>query len=190
MTPSLPDLPSQLTRLTGAVPATLSRVPGVVRGGVPLDVREAMTSATALRVVMNAYPPFLFAGIRVKELTDDFRHARVELRLSRATANYVGTQYGGSLYSMTDPFWMIMILRNLGDDYVVWDKRGEIEFVAPGTSHVTTSFDLTDSVLEEIREAAAGGEKVLRWFDNDVVAEDGTLVARVRKQVYVRRKRR
>jgi hypothetical protein len=34
-----------------------------------------------------------------------------------------------------------------------------------------------------------GSEKALIWFDTDVVGQDGTVIARVRKQVYARRKR-
>lgn len=138
---------------------------------------------------MNAWPPFLFSGIRIEEIGEDFRSVRVRLRRTALTSNYVGTLFGGSLFAMTDPFWMILVLRNLGPGYVVWDKAAQIEFVSPGRSSVTATFDLTDEVLDELRAAAADGAKVLRWFETDVVTDDGTVVARVRKQLYVRRKR-
>ncbi|AXH98016.1 DUF4442 domain-containing protein [Ornithinimicrobium avium] len=138
---------------------------------------------------MNLWPPFLFTGIRVQHLSDDFRSTRVVLRHTPLTSNYVGTAFGGSVFAMTDPFWMIMVLRNLGPDYVVWDRAAQIEFVAPGRGRLTATFGLTEDVLDELREAAAGGAKVLRWFSTDVVADDGTVVARVRKQLYVREKR-
>lgn len=138
---------------------------------------------------MNAWPPFLFSGIRVQRMSADFRHVRVRLRRLPATTNYVGTLFGGSLFAMTDPFWMIMVLRNLGPGYVVWDKAAEIEFVAPGRTSASASFELTEQVLDELRAAAAGGDKVLRWFQTEVVADDGTVIARVRKQIYVRRRR-
>ncbi len=44
--------------------------------------------------------------------------------------------------------------------------------------------------MDEVLVVAASGEKVLRWFESDVVAPDGTVVARVRKQLYIRLKRR
>lgn len=138
---------------------------------------------------MNAWPPFLFSGIRIEEIGEDFRSVRVRLRRTALTSNYVGTLFGGSLFAMTDPFWMILVLRNLGPGYVVWDKAAQVEFVSPGRSSVTATFDLTDEVLDELRAAAADGAKVLRWFETDVVTDDGTVVARVRKQLYVRRKR-
>lgn len=152
--------------------------------------KRLASSAGALRHGMNAWPPFLFAGIRIEHLGEDFRTARVRLRHTPLTSNYVGTLFGGSLFSMTDPFWMIMILRNLGPEYVVWDKAAEIEFVSPGRGSATATFELTEEVLEELRAAAEGGQKVLRWFETAVVGDEGEVVAVVRKQIYVREKRR
>lgn len=147
-------------------------------------------NAARLRRLLNFYPPLLFSGIRVERVDDDFRYARVRLNLRWYNRNYVRTQFGGSLFAMTDPFWMIMALECLGRDYVVWDKAGAIEFVAPGREDVFAEFRLDDAVLDEIRAATAGGEKYLRWFETEVKTAGGEVVARVRKQVYVRRKRR
>lgn len=145
--------------------------------------------ASRLRLVFSLWPPFLFSGIRVTEISDDYRHARVELRLRWYNRNYVKTHFGGSLFSMTDPFWMILMLQRLGPDYLVWDQAGEIQFIKPGKGTVAAEFRLDDAVVDEIRAAAAGGEKVLRWFEVDVRNAAGETVARVRKQLYVRRKR-
>ncbi|MGM1063078.1 DUF4442 domain-containing protein [Saccharothrix sp. Mg75] len=145
--------------------------------------------ASHLRRGMNLWPPFLFAGIRVVELSDDYRRAKVRLRMHRWNRNYVGTHFGGSLFAMTDPFWMLLVLHHLGREHVVWDKAGEIEFVAPGRGTVTAEFHLTDERLDEIRALTRDGDKALVWFENTVTDEAGAVVARVRKQVYARRKR-
>lgn len=142
-----------------------------------------------LRRFMNLWPPFLFAGVRVLEISGDWRRARVALRLRWYNRNYVGTHFGGSLFAMTDPFWMILTLQRLGRDYIVWDKAGEIEFVAPGRADVFADFHVDDAMLEEIRAATANGEKYLRWCETPVVTANGEVIARVRKQIYVRRKR-
>ena len=142
-----------------------------------------------LRIGMNLWPPFLFTGIHVTDIGQDWRSARVELRLRPWNRNYVGTQFGGSLFAKTDPYWMLLMLHALPRDYIVWDKAAEIEFVKPGRSTVHADFRLDDSVIEEVIAAAAGGEKVLRWFDTDVIDAEGEVVARVRKQLYIRRKR-
>ena len=152
-------------------------------------IKSLATHHRTLQHGMNAWPPFLFSGIRIQRMSPDLRQVTVRLRKLPATTNYVGTLFGGSLFAMTDPFWMIMVLRNLGPGYVVWDKAAEIEFVSPGRASVSATFELTEDVLTELREAAEDGSKVLRWFETDVVADDGTVVARVRKQLYVRRKR-
>ncbi|HEY6894218.1 MAG TPA: DUF4442 domain-containing protein [Rhodanobacteraceae bacterium] len=148
-----------------------------------------MPSARALRRILNLWPPFLFAGIRVLEVSDDMRRARVVLKRHWYNRNFVGTHFGGSLFAMTDPFWMIMTLYRLGDGYIVWDKAAEIEFVEATKAPVYAEFVLDDATIAEIRAATDGGEKHLRWFGTDIRTADGELVARVRKQVYVRRKR-
>jgi hypothetical protein len=145
-------------------------------------------SASTLRRVLNVWPPFLFAGIRVRAFSPDFRHARVELRQRWYNRNFVGTHFGGSLFAMTDPFWMIMTMQSLGDGYIVWDKAAEIEFTKPGRGTVMADFRLDDAVLDGIRAATANGDKCLHWFETPVVDAAGDVVARVRKQVYVRRK--
>ncbi|MFN4115934.1 MAG: DUF4442 domain-containing protein [Inhella sp.] len=141
---------------------------------------------TLLRHGFNLWPPFLLAGIHVTALGK--RHARVELRARPWNRNYVGTHFGGSLFAMTDPFWMILILRQLGRDHFVWDKASEIEFVKPGRGTVVAEFRLGDATLDGIRDACAGGDKHLIWLPVEVRDAAGDVVARVRKQIYIRRK--
>ena len=142
-----------------------------------------------LRHIFNVWPPFLLSGIHVTELAPDWSFARVELRMRPWNRNYVGTHFGGSLFAMTDPFWMILVKERLGRDYVVWDQAAQIEFVKPGKGTVAAEFRLDQATLDDLRARAAGGGKVLHWFDTAVVDASGDVVARVRKQVYVRRKR-
>jgi acyl-coenzyme A thioesterase PaaI-like protein len=147
-------------------------------------------SARTLRRVMNLWPPFLFSGIRVLEIGADWRLARAVLKSHWYTRNYVGTHFGGSLFAMTDGFWMILVLNALGRDYIVWDKAAEIEFIAAVREPVYAEFRVEDAVLDEIRAATADGDKCLRWFETTIATAAGIVVARVRKQIYVRRKRR
>ncbi|MDQ3494812.1 MAG: DUF4442 domain-containing protein [Pseudomonadota bacterium] len=146
-------------------------------------------SPGTLRRVLNLWPPFLFTGIHVAAIGEDWRHARVDLRMRPWNRNYVGSHFGGSLFAMTDPFWMLLALHALGSDYIVWDQAGEIAFVKPGRGTVSAEFRIDPAMLDEIRSATAGGDKHLRWCPVDVVDAAGGVVARVRKQLYVRRKR-
>jgi acyl-coenzyme A thioesterase PaaI-like protein len=139
---------------------------------------------------MGWWPPFLGAGIRVRSFSDDLRDAVVELRLGWFNRNYVGTHFGGNLYAMCDPFYMIMLMHNLGGDYLVWDKEGRIEYVAPGRGTVSAHITLSEARIAQIRAQAAGGDRVLPEFEVDVQDESGAVVARVHKTVYVRLKTR
>ena len=147
-----------------------------------------MSKARRLRRLLNIWPPFLFSGIRVLEIGEDWRHARVVLRRRWYNTNYVGTHFGGSLFAMTDPYWMILVMECLGRDYIVWDKAAEIEFVAPGKEDVFAEFHVEDTLLDEIRAATASGDKYLRWLPIEVRTASGELIARISKQIYVRRK--
>jgi acyl-coenzyme A thioesterase PaaI-like protein len=142
-----------------------------------------------LRWLFRVWPPYLFSGIRVTHLADDWSRARVGLRARWYNRNYVGTHFGGSLFAMTDPFWMILLIRRLGPGYRVWDKAADIEFVKPGRGTVVAEFVLDEATVADIRAATEGGDKHLSWFETAVVDAQGEVVARVRKQVYVRRAR-
>lgn len=146
-------------------------------------------SARLLRWVMNLWPPFLGAGIRVRHLSADFREALVEMPLRFYNRNYVGTQFGGSLFAMTDPFFMLMVVHNLDRDYWVWDKSSSIDYLSPGRGLVRAHFRLTDADLDQIRACTARGEKHLHLFRVDVTDAEGLAVARVEKIVYVRRRK-
>lgn len=146
-------------------------------------------SARVLRHVLNLWPPFLFSGIHVVELAGDWSRARVELRMRPWNRNYVGTHFGGSLFAMTDPFWMLLVLHAIGEDHIVWDRAAEISFEKPGRGKVVAEFILEPGTVAAIRAEAADGGKHLRWFDTDILDAGGEVVARVRKQLYVRRKR-
>lgn len=141
-----------------------------------------------LRRFMNLWPPFAFTGIRITRLDPAYRGVTVRLREHWWNRNVAGVHFGGSLFAMTDPFWMLLLLHHLGRDHVVWDKAAEIDFIKPGTGEITAEFTLAEADVARLRELAVGGDKVLEWFSVDVKDSAGAVVARVRKQVYVRRK--
>ena len=141
-----------------------------------------------MRFFMNLLPPFLAAGIHVKRLDPDWKRIDVEMKLHSWNSNYVGTHYGGSLYSMTDPFYMLMLIENLGRDYIVWDKSASIRFRKPGKGTVSVSFQLTDDDIAQIHEALKTEEKIDRTFHLEIKDESGTVVAEVQKVIHIRRK--
>ena len=141
-----------------------------------------------LGTLMNCWPPFLGAGIRVKRISADWKEVDLELKLRWWNANYVGTHYGGSLYSMTDPFYMIMLMENLGTDYVVWDKSATVRFLKPGRGTVRASFRITESEIAEIKKALKSEEKIERTFIVHGKDPDGIVIVDVEKLLHIRRK--
>jgi len=137
---------------------------------------------------MNLWPPFLGAGIKVKHIAADFREVVVSLKLHWYNRNYVGTHFGGSLAAMTDPFYMLMLIHILGNEYTVWDKTSTIDFIAPGRGTVTARFRLNDDQIAEIKNETADRKAYFPALSADIVNESGEVVARVNKKLYVRKK--
>jgi acyl-coenzyme A thioesterase PaaI-like protein len=141
-----------------------------------------------LRHIINFWPPFLAAGIRVTRLQPDWRAVDVEMKLHFWNTNFVGTHYGGSLYSMTDPFYMLMLIKNLGSGYIVWDKSASIRFRKPGKGRMRASFRLEEEQIEAIRRQLESQERVEPVFQVEVKNESGEVVAEVQKVLHVRKK--
>lgn len=134
------------------------------------------------------WPPFLGAGIRVTRVAADFRTIEVEMRLKFFNRNYVGTHFGGSLYSMCDPWFMVMLIENLGPDYIVWDKAATIRFKKPGRGAVKATFHIPSERIAEIKSQAETQAKLEPQFQAVVTDVEGNVVAEVDKLLYVRRK--
>ena len=142
-----------------------------------------------IRRAVNFWPPFLAAGIRVTRWDPDWRAIDVELRLHSWSANFVGTHYGGSLYSMVDPFYMLMLIENLGRDYVVWDKAASIRFRKASKDRVSAGFRITQQQLEDIRQALVTQEKLEPTYSIEIRDDADTLVAEVQKVLHIKKKK-
>lgn len=145
-------------------------------------------SPTVFRHFMNLWPPFWGMRIHILSISDDWRHIRMRMKLSLRNKNYVGTHFGGGLFVMVDPFYMLMLSNILGRDYLVWDKSAQIEFVSPGRTTVFADFRLDEAAIAEIKAQTASGDKFEPTFPVDIVDAQGKIVARVRKTTYIRRK--
>jgi acyl-coenzyme A thioesterase PaaI-like protein len=150
-------------------------------------LRHVEMSAGVLRRGMNLWPPFLGAGVRVTRVADDYREVDVTLKLGLLNRNYFGTQFGGSLFAMTDPFFALMMLKNLGPGYVVWDKAGAIRYRKPGRGDVFARFRLDAAAIARARRATARGGRHEPTFTVAIVDRAGETVAEVDKTLYVRR---
>jgi acyl-coenzyme A thioesterase PaaI-like protein len=140
------------------------------------------------QLLVNLYPPYLGAGVRVTRIADDFHSLDVEMRLRPWNRNYVGTHFGGSLFSMVDPFFMIMLIELLGKPYVVWDKSASIRYRRPGRGTVRAHFEIPPERVTEIREAVDETGKVEPVFRVEIRDAQDEVVAEVEKLLSVKRR--
>jgi hypothetical protein len=140
-----------------------------------------------LPLMFSLYPPYVGAGVRVRAAARGGSALEARMRLRFWNRNLVGTHFGGSLYSLCDPFFMVILRQKLGPGYIVWDKWASIRFRRPGRGTVSAVFDVSDAEVAEIRERADRGEIVEPRFQVEVTDEAGQVVAVVEKLLYVRR---
>lgn len=147
-----------------------------------------MTLKTITKLI-SYYPAYLGAGISIKEFNKDFTKVTAQLKMHWYNKNAVGTHFGGSLYSMCDPFYMFILMEHLGKDYIVWDKAASIVFKKPGTKTVTATFEIPLEKIAEIKKEVDTIGKGNFTFNTIIVNENNETVAEVEKVVYVRYKK-
>jgi hypothetical protein len=159
---------------------------------MPQDGTKASLAARSkkLRRMINLYPPYLGSAVRVTHISEDCRTVEVEMPLRFYNRNYFGTHFGGSLYAMCDPFYVLMLVNILGPDYIVWDKAAAIRFKKPGKGVMKASFHLTEEQINEIRTQADSQPKVEPQFQVLVKDGDGNVVAEIDKLLYIRKKQK
>lgn len=147
-----------------------------------------LKNSNRVRHILNFWPPFLFSGIRITEISPDYRRCRAELKNWPGTRNANGSQFGGSLFSMTDPVYSLMLMGLLGERYFIWDKSAHIDFIKPGRSKIFLECVIDDDLLHDIRTHTADGEKYLPEIEMILTDEKGDIVAKVKRTLYIRLK--
>ena len=135
----------------------------------------------------NWFPAYRGTGAWVTYIASDWRETRIRLPLNIQTRNYVGTIFGGSIYGAVDPFYMIMLIRNLGKDYIVWDKAATIRFKKPGRATLYARFALDEAELEAIRAELRSARSIDRVYRVDLTDAQGVVYAEIDKVIYIRR---
>lgn len=137
--------------------------------------------------IFRLWPCIRGTGVKVTYVANDFSKITAKLPLNFRTRNYVGTIFGGSLYAAADPFYMLMLIKRLGEEYVVWDIAGEVQFIKAGRETLYSEFLISDQEIFEIKELLQKEKKLTRIYTSEWVSESGTLHAKVTKKVYIRK---
>ena len=146
------------------------------------------TPSWMLKFYMNFWSPFMGAAIKVTQVSADYRFVQVCLKYRWYNSNYVGSHFGGSIYAMTDPFYMLMLINNLGSEYIVWDKGAKINFIKPGKTDLIAEFRIDDSILNNVIDKTKTGDKYIFDLPVEVRDKNNVLIATIEKTLYVRKK--
>ena len=151
--------------------------------------KKIRTIPAISKFMLNHYSPYRGAGIAIETFDLDRYFIRVKMPLTRKNRNIVGTHFGGSLYSIVDPFYMLLLMHHLGHKYIVWDKSSSINFLSPGRSEVFADIKLSKNEIDEIKRLAENHEPVFRNYILNIVDDAGTRIAEVEKILYIRLKK-
>ena len=122
------------------------------------------------------WPPYFGAGISVDNYNDDITSITVRMKMRFWNKNYVGTHFGGNLYSMCDPWFMFILLEHLGKECVVWDKGAEIDFVAPGTGTMYATFSIDQETIQKLKTQVQDNQKHFPIFTTQVLSKQGEVI--------------
>lgn len=138
----------------------------------------------------NLFPAYLATGSRITSLSDDLREVEIKLPLNWRTKNYLGTIFGGSMYSAVDPVYAVMLTKNLGPEYAVWDKAASIRFKKPGRGSLYARFTLPGEEISYIETMLDASSSVELEYLVDLTDGDGEVHATVEKTLHIQRKDR
>lgn len=152
------------------------------------NIVQQLYKPNIVKYALNSWPPFWGAGIKIESISADFRQAKMRLKLRWWNKHANRTQYGGSIFSLTDPVYSLMLMGILGEQYYVWDKQASINFIKPGNSDLFAEFIITDEQLNSILKMTATGDKCFPEFIIHVKNAKGDVVSEVQRKLYVRKK--
>ena len=137
------------------------------------------------RRLMNLYPMYFGTGGKILFWSSDSSEVHLRLGLNLWTRNYVGTIFGGSLFSASDPFYMLMLMKQLGDRYVVWDKTAHIRFRKPGRARMYAALRILPEELDRIREEVKANGHATKTFSIRWMDKQGAVYAEIERQCYI-----
>ena len=141
-----------------------------------------------MRWGFNFFPVYRRTGARITYISGDWREVHIKLPLNWKTRNYVGTIFGGSMYAAVDPLYMVMFIKLLGPEYIVWDKAASIKFKQPGRSTLHAKFKIEKAELNCIRKTLKAQSKLDRTYQIELIDKDSAVCAVVEKIIHFKKK--
>ncbi|RBW61920.1 DUF4442 domain-containing protein [Tenacibaculum sp. E3R01] len=153
-------------------------------------LKKFLKESTIFKYGFNLSPMYRRSTGRITSVSDDLFLVKVKIPISYKNKNYVGSIFGGSLFSATDPVFMIQLMHILGNDYVVWDKNATINFKRPVKENGYVDFIFTKEEIENIKERISKENEIDLVKKIQVLNKEGsTVFVEVSKTIYIANKK-
>jgi acyl-coenzyme A thioesterase PaaI-like protein len=153
----------------------------------PTEAQESR-STRLWRLYFNLYPAIRGTGGWLRFLSGDWHEAHLSLRLNLRTYNYKGTIFGGAMFAAGDPLYMLMLIKIMGEEYVIWDKAASIRFLRPAKTRLRARFLLSPEAIAALKADIEREQEIDRTFSFEYVDAEGTVYARSERTIYLAKK--
>ena len=146
-----------------------------------------LISPKKLMKLLSFWPPYFFSGIKIVSVNEEFTKIDVCMKQRFWNTNYVGSHFGGSLYSMCDPFYMFILLHHL-KGHVIWDKGASFKFKKPGNGTVRATFEIDLETIDKLKKEADKSYSISPIFNTSVIDDRGDVIFELEKTLYIKKK--
>ena len=135
---------------------------------------------------LNISPMYRRSTGRIHEVSEDLLSATVKIPLSYKNRNYVNSMFGGSMFSATDPIFMLQLIQILGDKYVVWDKAATIKFKKPAKQDAYVDFVFTENEITQIKKRVKKEDEIDLIKETEITNKDSSVIfAEISRTLYI-----
>ncbi len=149
-------------------------------------LKKYLKQSTIFKYGFNISPMYRRSTGKINYVSEDLLKAQVKIPITYKNKNYVGSIFGGSLFSATDPVFMIQLMNILGNDYVVWDKEASIKFKRPVKQDAYVDFIFSENEIKQIKEQVKNEQEIDLIKEIKITNKDESVVfAEVSKTIYI-----
>ncbi len=147
--------------------------------------KRFFTDAQIYKHGFNWSPMYRRSTGKITEVSEDLHVVKIKIPLNWKNKNYVGSIFGGSMLSATDPIYMIQLMNILGNNYVVWDKAATINYRRPARATVFCEFTFSSEEIDGIKKQVKEKGEIDIIKNPNILTKEGTIIAELSKTIYV-----
>lgn len=134
----------------------------------------------------NLSPMYRRSTARIQSVSEDLSKICIKLPINYKNRNYMGTIFGGSMFSSVDPIPMVQLIHLTDHQYVIWDKSAEIYFKRPAHVDLYADFIYTKEELQEIEERVKTENEIVIVKTTQLTDKNKkNLYCEIKKTIYI-----